>query len=152
MSDSAREIANLIYSYAERLDAGDFKGVGALFARGAISNQGIDTASRGADEVVALYEQWTRLYPDGTPRTKHVTTNLICEIDEAAGTAEVRSYFTVFQQTDSLPLQPIIAGRYRDSFERVKGTWHFSNRFIISDLAGDLSQHLLQAIPSDARP
>ncbi|HYJ54992.1 MAG TPA: nuclear transport factor 2 family protein, partial [Mycobacterium sp.] len=34
MSDSAREIENLVYTYAERLDAGDLDGVAALFAHG----------------------------------------------------------------------------------------------------------------------
>jgi len=32
MSDGAREIENLVYTYAERLDAGDLDGVAALFA------------------------------------------------------------------------------------------------------------------------
>ena len=36
MSDGAREIENLVYTYAERLDAGDLDGVAALFAHGRI--------------------------------------------------------------------------------------------------------------------
>ena len=32
MSDGAREIENLVYTYAERLDAGDLDGVATLFA------------------------------------------------------------------------------------------------------------------------
>ncbi|MGB7870672.1 MAG: nuclear transport factor 2 family protein, partial [Mycobacterium sp.] len=36
MSDSAREITNLIYGYAELLDAGDLDGVAGLFAHGRI--------------------------------------------------------------------------------------------------------------------
>ena len=31
------------------------------------------------------------IYEDGTPRTKHVTTNLAIEVDEEAGTAVSRS-------------------------------------------------------------
>ena len=60
----------------------------------------------------------TRLYPDGTPGTKHVTTNLIIEIDDQATGAAARSYFTVLQAVPGLPLQPILAGRYRDRFQR----------------------------------
>jgi hypothetical protein len=58
-------------------------------------------------------------------------------------TATSRCYYTVFQQTDELPLQPIIAGRYHDRFERVDGVWRFADRLIFSDLIGDLSRHLL---------
>ena len=36
MMDSAREIENLLYTYAERIDAGDLDGVAALFEHGRI--------------------------------------------------------------------------------------------------------------------
>ena len=49
----------------------------------------------------------------------------------------------MFQQTDELPLQPIIAGSYTDSFERVDGTWRFVERRMRPTLYGDLSKHLL---------
>src|SRR4029450_9181130 len=44
---------------------------------------------------------------DGVPRTKHVITNLTIEVDEAAGTATARSYFTVLQATAGLPRHAI---------------------------------------------
>ncbi|MCS7276026.1 MAG: nuclear transport factor 2 family protein [Dehalococcoidia bacterium] len=135
------EIERLIYEYASRLDAGDLHGVGALFAQGEIVSG--DNVARGAEEVEALYRQWVRIYPDGTPRTKHLTANVVVEVDEARGTASARSVFVVFQQTDSLPLQPIIAGRYEDEFARRGDEWCFRRRRIISELFGDLSQHLL---------
>jgi hypothetical protein len=49
----------------------------------------------------------------------------------------------VFQQTDELPLQAIIAGRYHDTFRRVEGRWWFDTREMFVDLTGDLSHHLL---------
>jgi len=58
------------------------------------------------------------VYDDGTPRTKHVTTNIAIEIDEEAGKAETRSYFTVLQALPGLALQPIVSGRYQDRFAR----------------------------------
>ena len=139
-------IANLVFRYAERIDGGDFEGVADLFRFGEITTEGTALCRRGYDQVLEMYEGWTRRYEDGTPRTKHVTTNLIIELDEESGTAECRSYFTVLQQTGALPLQPIIAGRYRDRFERVDDTWRFARRHIVTDLVGDLSQHLLQSI------
>ena len=54
----------------------------------------------------------------GTPHTKHLVTNLVIDVDDVAGTASARSYFTVLQSLPDFPLQPIIAGRYRDDFER----------------------------------
>jgi hypothetical protein len=92
--------------------------------------------------VLHLYERGTRRYEDdGTPHTRHVTTNLVVDVDGDA--AASRSYFTVFQAVPGLPLQPIIAGRYHDRFVRVDGTWRFSARRMIVDLVGDLSHHLL---------
>ena len=97
----------------------------------------------GEDEVRGLYESSTRLYDDGTPRTRHTTTNVAITVDDVAGTATARSYYTVFQQTEALPLQPIISGHYHDDFHRVDGEWWFDTRRMFVDLTGDLSHHLL---------
>ena len=139
-------IPKLIAQYAERIDAGDFAGVADLFADATVTAEGSDAVQRGAVEVRAMYEGWVRRYDDGTPRTKHVTTNLVLDVDEDAGTATCRSYFTVLQQTDALPLQPIIAGRYHDEFARAGDAWHFTRRHMITDLVGDLSHHLTQPL------
>jgi hypothetical protein len=140
-------VANLVYAYAERIDLGDFAGMAELFRHAVVTADGSDERAEGAEAVLAMYESFTRRYEDnGTPHTKHVTTNLIIEVDEPAATATCRSYFTVMQQTSALALQPIIAGRYHDRFERVDGTWRFSHRHIISELFGDLSQHMLRSI------
>ena len=49
----------------------------------------------------------------------------------------------MLQQTDALPIQPIISGRYHDTFERIDGAWWFDTRIMFVDLVGDLSHHLL---------
>ena len=137
-------IPNLIATYAERIDLGDFEGVGALFEHATITVEENDVVVHGKDEAQAMYEQWTRRYEDtGTPKTRHVTTNLILDVDDEAGTGTCRCYFTVLQRTDTLPFQPIIAGRYHDRFERVDGVWRFAHRHMLNDLTGDLSQHML---------
>lgn len=143
-------IANLVHTYAEHIDAGDFAAVGALFEHGTITGDAMPAEIRGAAGVQQLYEQWTRRYEDGTPRTQHVTTNLIIEVDDDRATASCRSYFTVLQQTQDLSLQPIVAGRYADQFERVDGVWRFSARHMAVRLAGDVSRHLLQSIEGSA--
>jgi len=145
MADSAREIENLLYTYAERIDAGNLTGLAEMFAHGRIA-PAPGVTFEGTKQVLGLYEGATRLYEDGTPRTRHVTTNAIIEVDDAAGTGSARSYYSVFQQTDELPLQPIICGRYHDTFHRVDGVWWFDTRIMFVDLVGDLSRHLLYAL------
>ncbi len=149
MTDARIAISNLIYTYAERMDAGDFAGVAELFADAVVTAEGGEER-HGSAEVLAMYESFTRRYDDdGTPKSKHVTTNLILDIDEAAGTATCRSYFTVLQAVPGqLPLQPICAGRYRDTFVRADGAWRFSSRHMIMDLLGDLSRHLMMDLPA----
>lgn len=139
-------IANLVHRYAELVDAGDFEGIGALFADAVITAEGSDASWRGAEEITRMYVERTRRFEDGTPRTKHVTTNLLVEVDDARERATCRSYFTVLQQTDSLVLQPIVAGRYHDEFRR-EVHWRFVRRHMVVDLVGDLSQHLLFRFP-----
>lgn len=143
MKGAYEAISELIYTYAERLDAGDFEGLAELFTHAELTTEGMDMMSRGRDEVLATYSNWTRRYADdGTPKTKHVMSNLIVDVDEASNTAASRSYFTVLQAVPgSLPLQPIVAGRYRDRFECVEGVWRFVSMHIIIDLMGDLSHH-----------
>jgi 3-phenylpropionate/cinnamic acid dioxygenase small subunit len=137
-------IANLVFRYAELIDSGDFDGIGSLFADAVITAEGSDVEWRGAEAITAMYVDRTRRYDDdGTPKSKHVTTNLIIEVDDGCAHATCRSYYTVLQRTDELPLQPIVAGRYRDEFARVDGTWRFTHRHMLVDLVGDLSQHLL---------
>lgn len=142
--NSYRAIENLVYAYAELIDAGDLAALAQLFSHAEFIGPDGQVAARGAGEFLTLMDKAVRIYADtGTPRTKHVTTNLIIEVDESADSARARSYFTVLQATDELPLQPVIAGRYRDTFTRVDGRWRFSERQSIPELFGDLSQHLL---------
>lgn len=142
--DSARAIENLLHRYAELIDLGDLEGVARLFAHGEILAPAATSGAKGYDAVLAMYRASTRLYPDtGTPHTRHVTTNAIIEVDEAANRATARSYFTVFQSLDDFPLQPIISGRYHDVFERHDGAWRFHQRRMLPEQWGDLSRHLL---------
>lgn len=132
-------ITNLLYRYAESMDAGDLDSAAALFAHARIkADVVLDSAG-----ILQLWRGLVQIHADGTPRTKHVVTNPILDIDEEAGTATCRSYYTVLQQTDAVPLQVVAAGRYHDEFERVDGVWRFSFRdYSMLDLKGDLRDHL----------
>ena len=134
-------IRNLLGRYCELMDAGDFAGLGDLLDDAVLADEHGTEVARGGDAVQRLYEQ-TRLH-DGSPRTRHLTTNSIIEVDEVRGTATARSAYVVLQATDVLHLQPIIAGRYADTFKRhPDGEWRFAERRFAVDLVGDLSHHL----------
>ncbi|MEV4054688.1 nuclear transport factor 2 family protein [Amycolatopsis sp. NPDC049688] len=136
--DDYRALQNLIFSYAALVDAGDFAGVGALFAAGAFAGSG--GVLRGAAEVERMLRESVIVYEDGTPRTKHVTTNIALEV--SGFVASGRAYFTVLQAVPGFPLQTIAAGRYEDRFTREDGRWHFTERRATVDLVGDVSHHL----------
>ena len=141
--NDATHIANLLYRYAELIDSGDLDGTAALFARAKVRMAG-DTVIEGAEGMLAVWRSHVRIYPDGTPRTKHVVTNPIIEVDEAAGTATARSYYTVLQATPDLPLQVICAGRYHDEFAKDGNGWHFTARdYSLLDMVGNMSAHML---------
>ena len=75
-------ITKLIYTYAERIDLGDFAGVGELFDQATLTFEGFGDAVSGREAIEALYGRTTRRFEDGTPRTKHVMTNLIVDVDD----------------------------------------------------------------------
>ena len=137
-----RAIENLIATYAELVDDGDFAGLGTLLADATFAGSG--TPVSGPDAIEKMFRNMLIVYDDGTPRTKHVTTNVAIEVDEEAGTAVSRAYFTVLQALPGLALQPIVSGRYRDRFERHDGQWRFAERRVRVDLVGDVSRHLRQ--------
>jgi 3-phenylpropionate/cinnamic acid dioxygenase small subunit len=141
--DDGSAIITLLMTYAELVDAGRWADVAALFEhatyRIAHADGGAVSTYAGAAQVRAFCEQ-TRVHADGTPRTKHVLTNVVVDVDGERATA--RCYATVLQQTDALPLQPIASGRYLDTFERAGGAWRFSDRLVTGFLLGDRSEHV----------
>ena len=140
--ESYHAITTLLYRYAEYMDAADFDAIIELFGEAVLTNAGVDGEVRGGEAIGRLYRRTNRVHDDGTLRTRHITTNVIVDIDEEAGTASARSAFVVLQQTSSLPLQPVVTGRYRDRFARREGAWQFAQRHIIVDHVGDVSEHL----------
>jgi hypothetical protein len=76
------------------------------------------------------------------PGTKHLITNVAVEVDDDRTLAMARSYYTAFQARPDLPLQPILAGRWHDRFERKDDHWQFTDRLIYTDLVGDLRFHI----------
>ena len=99
------EIANLLHVCAEDLDRGDFASAAGLFADARL-RLGPDT-DVNADTMLSMWRAMVIVCPDGTPRTEHVVTNPIVEVDDEVGTATCRwgnlplagDYYSVLQQT-----------------------------------------------------
>ena len=140
--ESHHAITTLLYRYAELMDTADFDGVRDLFFDAVLTNEGVAEEIVGGEAIARLYRRTNRVHDDGTLRTRHLTTNVMIDIDEGANTASARSAFVVLQETPELPLQPIATGRYRDRFRRTDGEWRFAQRHIVVDHVGDVSEHL----------
>jgi 3-phenylpropionate/cinnamic acid dioxygenase small subunit len=144
------EITDLLYRYAELIDAGDFDGLGGLLARATFGGPRTPAVT-GADRIARLFATTTRRFPEpgagrhraghGTPRTRHLVLNPIVEVD--GDTATARSTFCVVQATALVVLQPIVVGRYYDRFGRDPQGWHFTGRIADVEMIGDVSEHLL---------
>jgi len=136
-------VTELLYRYAELIDAGDFDGVGQLLGRATFA--GTKSASTsGAEAIAKLFAMTTRRYPEhgNTPRTRHLVLNPIVEIS-AERTATARSTFCVVQNTETVPLQPIVVGRYFDAFSCDDAGWYFTERQVDVQMIGDISAHLM---------
>jgi hypothetical protein len=146
MRSASEQISRLIFLCDQRNDDGDFDGVGELFAHGSIGVEGMgDEVASGAAAIAAQFRNATRVYETGGARTHHLSTNLIIDVDEEAGTATCQSHYVMYQQTDELPLQPINAGRNFDEFARIDGEWRWTKRYIRVLLVGNMEHHLKPA-------
>jgi hypothetical protein len=135
-------VRNLLGEYCARLDAGDLAGVGELFAAGRLATEDGQVLASGAEEVAAFYAAGTRRH-GGTPATKHVVADTVLEPSADGSTLTARSSYVVLQAVaGELALQPIIAGRYVDTFTAAADGWTWTERRFAVDLVGDLSHHL----------
>ena len=139
---SARSIENLIARYAELIDAGDLDRPGGAVRRRPLRRRGRRRGAGGGSRSRGCFAAWcactrTARRAPSTSRPTSAST-----WTTAAGTAVAHSYVTVFQALPDLPLQPIVAGRYRDVFSCTDGAWHFVERRFTTDLVGDVSKHL----------
>ena len=142
MLSDGDHVRNLLGRYCERIDAGDFVGVGELFASGRLATDDGTVLAAGADAVAAFYRRGTRLH-GATPATKHLVIDTVLEPSTDDSTMTARSSYLVLQAVSGeIALQPIIAGRYVDLFHRTDTGWSWTERRFSVDLVGDLTHHL----------
>ena len=144
-------IQHVMFRYAECVDQARFEELGALFRHGSLGAVGAEPM-RGAPAIRDFYAATNKVHADGTLRTRHLATNAIIEVAPDSTRATARSYFVVLQETPTLPLQAIVAGRYHDVFAVVAGEWAFTERLIHVDQVGDMSSHLSFDLRRDPIP
>jgi hypothetical protein len=135
------EIVALINRYAELLDGGQLDEVAALFDRATWRASMTGVTLTTPEEVRAVYRN-VILYEDGTPRTRHLMTNVTVDVDDDGAAASSTCYFTVLQGVvPGEPIQVILSGRYVDRFANGPDGWYFTDRLFHADLIGDQSRH-----------
>ena len=133
MSDR-EEIEGLMLAYCRAIDSGSWEAFRALMGAARWLVEGEAPAPASANNVI--------VYDDGTPRTKHVVTNIEILVDREGHRAEGHSYVTVYQQVPGDQLRTIFTGEYHDCVAKAEGRWAFTERDIRRPLYGDLSKHL----------
>lgn len=133
------EIRRLLAAYVHNVDDGRLAENAELLAHASFKI--IDTIVQGRDEVAHFLKTNLQYHEDGTPRTWHSVSNVLIDVESATNAKSV-SYFTVHQELPGLPLQPIVTGRYIDTFELHDGAWRFASREVAPRLFGDVSHHV----------
>ncbi len=139
--DSRQGIERLLFAYSDGIDRGDFESTAALFGVEGLYGLVGAGAAKGAEQVLATMRASVRTY-DGLPRTRHVVTNVVIDLDDGDTSGRVRSYVNVLHQAPGHSLAPIVAGTYHDRVHLVDGEWQFAERRMLIELVGDLSTHL----------
>ena len=139
--DDLEEIRKLIFAYSQRFDSGDLDGFCALFARGTLHLPGLTEPMTGPDAVRGFIEDRIIFY-GGSPRTQHLVSGSIIEVEPSGERASAQSCITLLQGLPGQDIRPILLGRYLDTFERADGQWWFARRTGADGIVGDLSQHL----------
>jgi 3-phenylpropionate/cinnamic acid dioxygenase small subunit len=138
----AREgIERLLFTYSATIDRGDLEATAALFGEAGLYGLVGSGAAAGARQVLATMRGSIRMY-DGVPRTRHVVTNVIIDVDSDQSSGAAQSYIQVLHQPPDGVLRPIVAGTYFDRVHLVGDHWQFAERRMHIELTGDLTTHL----------
>lgn len=141
--DALEAIQALCFRYTFALDDGDFAEVGRLLGRGVLRPAMPGVAAepyRGAAEIEGFYRDQVITYR-GSPRTRHLITNQLIEVEEPAGTARSRCYFTVLQRAPGHDYEIVVGGQYFDVFALSGEGWHFTEKTIQVDHLNRIERH-----------
>jgi hypothetical protein len=148
---ATEEIRRIIFAYPTCIDRGDIDGAAKVLTGVKMSiSTGIlapevpedEMPTLTTDEACAMHTSTMVLYEDGTPRTKHVISNIDVSFSDDGRSARSRSSYTVLQGMDDFPLQVIVAGRCEDTYEYDGQGWNLRVRREYADMMGNLSHHV----------
>ena len=143
------EIESIMFHYTSSIDSGDLESTAKIFTKGAIHSSG--NILHGYSEVFNTYESAIIFYDDEdheveynrlkcSPKTKHLNTNIQYSFNADITSANVSSYFTVYQTIKSKS-QIVVGGRYEDEFF-LEGNWYLKLRKIYIENLGDMTFHI----------
>ena len=143
------EIESILFHYTSSIDSGDLESTAKIFTKGAIHSSG--NILQGYSEVFDTYESAIIFYDDEdneveynrlkcSPKTKHLNTNIQYSFNADITSANVSSYFTVYQTIKSKS-QIVVGGRYEDEF-LLEGNWYLKLRKIYIENLGDMTFHI----------
>jgi len=143
------EIESIMFHYTSSIDSGDLESTAKIFTKGAIHSSG--NILQGYSEVFNTYESAIIFYDDEdneveynrlkcSPKTKHLNTNIQYSFNADVTSANVSSYFTVYQTIKSKS-QIVVGGRYEDEF-LLEGNWYLKLRKIYIENLGDMTFHI----------
>jgi len=143
------DIESIMFHYTSSIDAGDLESAAEVFKRGAIESP--ENFLDGYSEVFNTYKSVIIFYDDEdqeieyrrlkcSPKTKHLNTNIQYSFTPDFKSANVMSYFTVYQSIKS-KTQIVVGGRYEDKFLFDK-IWYLKLRKIYIENIGDMTSHI----------
>jgi uncharacterized protein (TIGR02246 family) len=120
-------IQRVITDYSAMIDAQDFDGYVALFAKDGVWQNG-NTIRRGPEEIKAMLVGLFGTPPEGfvNRESYHLVSNLEVNVDGDRATAKSR-HLLVMRGADGSPT-PELAGQYEDEFIREDGKWKILKR------------------------
>jgi 3-phenylpropionate/cinnamic acid dioxygenase small subunit len=149
-------IEDIVFRCAEAVDDGDYDALAKVLHHCTLvmpnGNNMVGGAAIAAHyrSIVVHYNaagQRVQFEPGASPRTKHVTTNLIYEFPDDVTRAKVRSYFSVYQNLGGQNVL-IAGGRYLDRFSLGAAGWQIDEREVRIEQPTDMRAHLQPAIRS----
>lgn len=121
------QIRQVLIDYGKFLDARDYAGYAALFARDGVWTGGFGSATGPADIQAMLEKNLGKSAPGFINKTSfHLMTTMEVQVSGDAATAHSRYLF--FTATKDNKPGPALAGRYVDEFVREDGKWKIKHR------------------------
>jgi SnoaL-like domain len=124
--EDQEEIRQVLIEYGEYLDARNYAGYAALFARDGVWTGGFGSATGPAEIQAMLEKNLGKAEPGFINKSNfHLMTTEVVKV--TGDTATARSRYMFFTAVENKPV-PSLAGRYIDTFVRENGKWKIKSR------------------------